>query len=160
LQLCRENDLDPKGLVYHADNGGPMKGATLLATLQGLGVVTSFSRPRVSNDNPYSESLFKTLKYRPEYPEAPFKSIDHARNWVHSFVRWYNTRHLHSNIHYVTPDDRHYGRHHKILEHRHRTYQKAKRRNPKRWSRNTRNWNPSVVVDLNPTFTKLNRYED
>lgn len=150
LRLCCEHDLDPTGLVFHADNGGPMKGATLLATLQGLGVVTSFSRPRVSNDNPYSESLFKTLKYQPSYPEAPFTSIDHAREWVQSFVHWYNTQHLHSNIHYVTPDDRHYGRHLQILQQRHDTYQAARDRNPRRWSKDTRNWKPNLVVKLNP----------
>lgn len=150
LGLCLEHGLDPKGLVFHADNGGPMKGATLLATLQGLGVVTSFSRPRISNDNPFSESLFKTLKYQPNYPEAPFLSIDHARSWVQNFALWYNTQHLHSNIHYVTPDDRHYGRHIRILEQRHATYQRARERNPQRWSQDTRNWKPALVVELNP----------
>ena len=150
LELCLNHDLDPQGLVFHADNGGPMKGATLLATLHSLGVVPSFSRPRVSNDNPYSESLFKTLKYQPHYPEGPFASIEHARAWVESFARWYNTHHLHSAIQYVTPDDRHYGRHLHILEQRHRLYQQARARNPQRWSRNTRNWKPSQIVELNP----------
>ena len=71
-----------------------MKGATLLATLQLLGVVPSFSRPRVSDDNPYSEALFRTLKYCPEYPEGPFLSLETARTWVESFVAWYNGEHL------------------------------------------------------------------
>ncbi|MCK5919551.1 MAG: IS3 family transposase, partial [Methylococcales bacterium] len=80
-------------LVLHSDNGGPMKGATMLATLQKLGVVPSFSRPSVSNDNPYSESLFKTLKYTPAYPTKPFASLDEARKWVMKFVTWYNHSH-------------------------------------------------------------------
>ena len=86
-----------------------MKGSTLLATLQRLGIVASFSRPRVSDDNPYSEALFRTLKYRPEYPRRPFETIEEARQWVRWFVRWYNTEHLHSAIRFVTPDDRHFG---------------------------------------------------
>jgi transposase InsO family protein len=67
-----------------------MKGATMLATMQKLGVVPSFSRPSVSNDNPYSEALFKTLKYTPAYPSKPFESLDEARQWVLHFVDWYN----------------------------------------------------------------------
>jgi transposase InsO family protein len=94
-------------LVLHADNGGPMKGSTMLATLHKLGVLASFSRPRVSDDNPYAEALFRTLKYRPGYPRRPFESIDAARVWVAGFVAWYNREHLHSAIRYVTPDSRH-----------------------------------------------------
>ncbi|RPH47672.1 MAG: transposase, partial [Desulfobacteraceae bacterium] len=93
-------------LILHSDNGGPMKGATMLVTLQFLGVLPSFSRPRVSDDNPYSESLFKTLKYRPEYPDKPFSSIEDAEVWVQAFVNWYNYEHLHSSINYVTPYSR------------------------------------------------------
>ncbi len=84
----------PEGLVLHSDNGGPMKGSTMLATLQRLGVVPSFSRPGVSNDNPFSESLFRTLKYRPEYPTRPFVGEQDAQRWVDGFVRWYNGEHL------------------------------------------------------------------
>ncbi|MBW2590411.1 MAG: IS3 family transposase, partial [Deltaproteobacteria bacterium] len=103
---CMINGVQPEELVLHSDNGGPMKGATMLATLQKLGVVPSFSRPSVSNDNPYSESLFRTMKYRPEYPLKPFENIEQAQSWVDGFVFWYNTQHLHSSIRYVTPDDR------------------------------------------------------
>ncbi|MCM2351097.1 MAG: DDE-type integrase/transposase/recombinase [Bacteriovoracaceae bacterium] len=77
-------------VVLHSDNGAAMKGATMLATLQRLGIVPSFSRPRVSDDNPYSESLFKTLKYCPQYPSNPFSSTDDASGWVDEFVFWYN----------------------------------------------------------------------
>jgi len=77
----------------------------MLATLQRMGVVASFSRPYVSDDNPYSESLFKTLKYRPSYPIKPFSSIEAARAWVAGCVAWYNTEHLHSAISFATPED-------------------------------------------------------
>lgn len=97
-RACTKECVDPRRLVLHADNGGPMKGSTMLATLQRLGVAASFSRPAVSNDNPYSESVFRTLKYRPGYPRTPFAAIEQARQWVDSFVRGYNTEHFHSAI--------------------------------------------------------------
>lgn len=145
----------PGSLVVHMDNGSPMKGATLLATLQRLGVATSFSRPSVSNDNPYSESLFRTMKYRPGYPSAAFKSIEVARDWVAAFVGWYNTEHQHSSICFVTPDDRHSGCDLKILERRKAVYEEARARHPERWSRDIRNWNPIKEVVLNPDLAKL-----
>ena len=97
-----------------------MKAATLLSTLQVLGVATSFSRPSVSNDNPFSESLFRTMKYRPEYPSRPFASLEEARAWVAAFVEWYNTQHLHSGIRFVTPDDRHHGRDARVQHQHHK----------------------------------------
>lgn len=127
-----------------------MKGATMLATLQRLGVVPSFSRPGVSNDNPFSESLFRTLKYRPEYPSQPFKNEQEAQRWVDNFVRWYNTEHLHSEIRYVTPDDRHYGQEAAKLSKRKNVYELARKKNPGRWTRKTRNWKPVEAVHLNP----------
>ena len=139
----------------HSDNGSPMKGATLLATLERLGVTTSFSRPSVSHDNSYSESLFKTMKYRPAYPSGPFTAIEAARDWVAVFVRWYNTKHQHSAIRFVTPDDRHSRRDIEILECRKTVYEQARARNPERWRRNTRNWNPIKEVVLNPNQTQL-----
>lgn len=147
---CMINGVQPEELVLHSDNGGPMKGATMLATLQKLGVVPSFSRPSVSNDNPYSESLFRTMKYRPEYPLKPFKNIEQAQSWVDEFVFWYNTQHLHSSIRYVTPDDRHFGREEHILANRRKVYEKARNQNPNRWSKSIRNWNPVRMVWLNP----------
>jgi putative transposase len=147
---CFTHRVDPEGLVLHSDNGGPMKGSTMLATLQKLGVVPSFSRPKVSDDNPYSESLFRTMKYRPQYPAHPFESLVDAQQWVDEFVCWYNTRHLHSSIRFVTPDDRHYDREHSILANRQSVYERARSRHPSRWSRQTRNWNPVLLVKLNP----------
>lgn len=143
-------DVDLAGWVLHADNGGPMKGSTMVATLQKLGVIPSFSRPRVSDDNPYSEALFRTLKYRPAYPTGGFATVQDARAWVERFVHWYNTEHLHSGIRYVTPDDRHAGRDVEILANRRRVYEQARLRNPSRWSRQTRNWDRVEVVVLNP----------
>jgi len=147
---CGELGVDPDGLILHSDNGGPMKGSTMLATLQRLGVIPSFSRPRVSDDNPFSEALFRTLKYRPEYPSKPFETIEEARKWVRWFVNWYNTEHLHSAIRFVTPDDRHFGRDQEILSQRRRVYEKARERNPERWTGEIRNWEPIGPVVLNP----------
>ena len=127
---CREN-VNPGQVTLHSDNGSPMKGATMLATLQQLGVVPTFSRPSVSNDNPYSESLFRTLKYRPEYPEKSFVSLDKARDWVKEFIDWYNEEHLHSEIRFVTPGQRHRGEDVEILAKRAQVYQKAKGRRNK-----------------------------
>jgi len=107
--ICQRESIKRHQVILHSDNGSPMKGATMLATLQELGVVPSFSRPSVSNDNPYSESLFRTLKYRPEYPEKAFEDLTSARSWVHGFVHWYNHEHLHSAIKFVTPEQRHTG---------------------------------------------------
>lgn len=139
-----------KALVLHSDNGSPMKGATMLATLQRLGVMPSFSRPSVSNDNPYSEALFKTLKYRPSFPTQPFDTLEEARDWVAGFVHWYNEIHRHSALRYVTPGQRHRGEDIDLLAKRDRLYQQAKADHPERWSGPTRNWEPETVVILNP----------
>ena len=120
-------------LILHSDNGSPMKGATMLSTLQQLGVVTSFSRPRVSNDNPYSESIFKTLKYRPGYPSQAHESLESSRRWVHGFVNWYNSKHKHSGLKFQTPDDRHNGRSKEKVNQRTKVYQAAKKSRPDRW---------------------------
>jgi transposase InsO family protein len=149
-RTCMQLDLDPAGLVLHSDNGGPMKGSTMLATLQRLGVVPSFSRPRVSDDNPYSEALFRTLKYRPEYPTKAFASLEEATAWVTRFVRWYNTEHLHSGLNFVTPEDRHASRDAALLARRHQVYLKARALRPERWSQDTRDWSPVGAVYLNP----------
>jgi transposase InsO family protein len=148
--ICDELGVDPEGIVLHSDNGGPMKGSTMLATLLVLGIVASFSRPRVSDDNPFSEALYRTLKYRPWYPELPFQSLDEARAWVRAFVDWYNGEHLHSAIGFVTPNDRHAGRDVEILAKRHEVYEQARQRHPERWSGATRNWDRVEVVKLNP----------
>lgn len=147
---CLAEGVRREGLVLHADNGSPMKGATMLATLQRLGVIPSFSRPSVSDDNPYSESLFRTLKYCPAYPDGPFESIGQTREWVHEFVHWYNEEHRHSATRYVTPGQRHRGEDIALLDERRKLYELAKARNPQRWSGKTRNWNPVNEVWLNP----------
>uniref|UniRef100_E6QV37 Transposase of ISCARN105, IS3 family IS3 group,ORFB n=1 Tax=mine drainage metagenome TaxID=410659 RepID=E6QV37_9ZZZZ len=137
-------------LVLHSDNGAPMKSSTLLAKLYDLGITPSRGRPRVSNDNPYSESLFRTLKYCPQWPESGFESLDAARRWVRDFIAWYNHEHRHSRIRFVTPAQRHRGEDHALLAKRHALYEAAKARNPARWSGGTRNWTPVGAVDLNP----------
>ncbi len=136
-------------LVLHSDNGSPMKGATMLATLQRLGVMPSFSRPSVSDDNPYSEALFKTLKYHPGFPDKPFDSLEEARTWVAGFDHWYNEIHRHSALRFVTPGQRHRGEDIAILEQRHQLYEAAKVQHLERWSGSTRNWAPEQVVYLN-----------
>ena len=137
-------------LVLHSDNGAPMKSATLLAKLDELGVTPSRSRPRVSNDNPYSESLFRTLKYRPTWPTEGFSDLAAARAWVQRFVDWYNHEHRHSQIKYVTPVQRHNGEDADLLEQRHVVYQQAKAKRPERWSGGIRDWEPVGDVMLNP----------
>lgn len=146
----RVNGVKSGEVILHSDNGGPMKGATMLATLQRLGIAPSFSRPKVSNDNPYSESLFKTLKYCPGFPERGFASIEEARSWIGKFVLWYNNVHLHSGINFITPAGRHSGIEGKILEERKKVYGLAQAKNPSRWSRQTRNWGRVNIVELNP----------
>lgn len=141
---------DLAGWVLHSDNGGPMKGSTMLATLQRLGIVPSFSRPRVSDDNPFSEALFRTLKYCPEYPQRGFASVDAARAWVAAFVGWYNHEHLHSGIAFVPPAARHVGDDIDQLERRRQVYARARRRHPERWTKATRAWTRPAEVYLNP----------
>jgi transposase InsO family protein len=148
-RACRDQGASA-GVILHSDNGAAMKGATMLATLQRLGAVASFSRPGVSDDNPFSEALFRTLKYRPNFPSKPFASLEAARAWVAGFADWYNTVHLHSAIRFTTPDARHSGRDVEQLARRHAVYQEARGRNPRRWSRQTRNWNRVETVILNP----------
>ena len=148
--LCWREGIVPGQVTLHSDNGGPMKGATMLVTLQTLGIMPSLSRPSVSNDNPYSESLFKTLKYRPEYPLRPFADLAAARTWVTTLVQWYNHEHRHSAIRFVTPGQRHAGLDAALLATRHDLYEDARLKNPLRWKRQTRNWRRVMVVHLNP----------
>ena len=136
--------------VLHGDNGSTLKATTVLAMLNWLGISPSYSRPRVSDDNPYAESLFRTAKYRPEFPASGFESLEAARAWAADFVHWYNVDHKHSGIRYVSPDQRHTGADRAILEARHALYLEARQRHPARWSRNTRNWSPIRAVTLNP----------
>ena len=137
-------------LVLHSDNGAPMKSLTLRAKLEELGVVSSYSRPRVSNDNPFSEALFKTLKYVDKWPDKGFASLEEARHWVQAFVHWYNHEHKHSKINFVSPAERHAGRDADILLKRKEVLEKAKQQNPRRWSGEVRNCKPVGSVTLNP----------
>jgi putative transposase len=136
-------------VVLHADDGAPMKCATLLVKLQDLEIATSFSRPSVSNDNPFSESLFRTAKYRPEYPTHGFEDFESARRWADEFVSWYNDVHLHGSIGFVTPADRHAGRDAALLDERREVYAAARERHPDRWSRDVRAWKRPATLVLN-----------
>jgi transposase InsO family protein len=136
--------------VLHGDNGATLKATTVLAMLHWLGIAPSHSRPRVSDDNPYAEALFRIAKYRPEFPERGFADLDAARGWATRFVLWYNHEHRHSAIRYVTPAERHAGADHELLRARHDLYQRARRQTPMRWSRRTRNWTPIAAMTLNP----------
>jgi transposase InsO family protein len=149
-KACLAERIVAQPLVLHSDNASPMKGATMLETLHRLGVTSSFSRPRVSNDNAYAESLFRTCKYRPDYPVNGFHTIDEARAWVLSFTHWYNTQHKHSGLKFTTPVQRHTGEADTILAHRKRIYQEARKRHPNRWSGDFRNWALPDRVWLNP----------
>jgi len=139
-----------KPLVLHSDNGSPMKGATMLTTLQKLGIASSFSRPGVSDDNAQAEAFFRTLKYRPGYPAKGFKTLAVVRDWVMKFVRWYNTEHRHSALKFVTPTERHQGADIAILQARKALYDQAKSAKPERWRGPTRNWTRPATVWLNP----------
>lgn len=141
-----------RGVHLHSDNGNPMKGATILVLFFSLGILPSYSRPRVSNDNPFSESLFKTLKYRPGYPRR-FRDIDHARNWFAAFVHWYNTEHRHCGIGYITPEDRHQGRAPAIMAQRNEVLTAARQTHPERWPNGQMQWQQYPVVYLNPEPT-------
>ena len=112
----------------------------MLATLQALGVMPSFTRPSVSNENPYSESRFKTLKYRPAYPLNPFEKLLDARQWVSTFVDWYNNEHRHSAMRGWMP------RCYRSVA----VYEASKQACPERWSGDTRNWQHVSVTHLNP----------
>lgn len=148
-EICQREGVDKNQLTVHADNGGPMRGATMLVTMQRLGIMPSFSRPSVSDDNPYSESLFKTMKFCPLFPTKPFDSIEAAAAWVELFVDWYNNEHLHSAIGFVTPNSRHCGDDIAVLEKRITVYENAKNKNPSRWAKKTRNWDRIATVKLN-----------
>lgn len=149
--VCLREKIQPGQVVLHSDNGNPMKGASMLAMLQELGVARSLSRPAVSNDNPYSESQFRTLKCHTTYPSKPFADLKQAREWVARFVHWYNEEHRHSGISFVTPSQRHAGLDKEILTRREAVYAQARSRNPNRWSRGQRDWTRIDVVHLNPS---------
>ena len=147
--LLRENCLGTP-VVLHSDNGAAMKSLTLKAKMEEMGVMSSYSRPRVSNDNPFSESAFKTLKYRPEWPATGFTDIEKARDWVQTFVTWYNEEHYHSSLRFVTPAERHAGKDAEVLANRKTVLEAAREKNPRRWAGDVRNCEPIGPVTLNP----------
>jgi len=161
--ICERHGIEMGQVCLHSDNGSPMKAQTMQVMMQELGVIASRSRPSVSNDNPYSESLFKTLKYRPLMPVKPFKSIAEARKWAIGLVDWYNQEHRHSAIKFVTPQQRHLGQDVQLLQKRSEVYAHARDRNPQRWSKNTRDWTRVTEVHLNPdkpAFKELKSLEN
>lgn len=131
-ETCLKQEIVPGTLTVHADNGSPMKAETFAQLLTDLGVAKSHSRPNVSNDNPFSESAFKTLKYRPGYPER-FGSIEDARSFCREFFTWYNTEHRHSGIAMVTPENVHYNTHQEVLNSRSQTLAQACKLHPERF---------------------------
>ena len=149
-ETCERHGIAPGQLTIHADRGSSMRSKLVAQLLADLGVTQTHSRPHVSNDNPFSEALFRTLKYRPEFPAAPFESIDAARAWVARFVHWYNEINFHSGIGHVTPSSRHQGRDAAILAKRRTVYAAARRRNPGRWSGDVRDCTHAGPVSLNP----------
>ena len=149
-RICRDEGISSgASTILHADNGAPMRSYTLAAKLAELGIEMSFSRPRVSNDNAYAESLFRTLKYHQSYPHRRFRDLLSVRTWVDGFVEWYNTEHRHSGIKYVTPNQRHYGEADSICSIRQQTYEQARQQHPRRWARSTRDWSQPKVVRVN-----------
>lgn len=150
VSICKKAGIKKNDLILHSDNGGPMKGATMLATMAKLGVIKSFSRPATSNDNPFSEALFKTVKYCPKFPKKPFESVKAASTWMENFVAWYNHEHRHSGIGFVTPYQRHSGQEAAILQRRREVYEEAKLKNPLHWSGEIRKWVAPEAVHINP----------
>jgi transposase InsO family protein len=117
--LAEGGHAKPVRPVLHGDNGATLKATTVLAMLHWLGIEPSYSRPRVSDDNAFAEALFRTAKYRPEFPLKGFADLDSARQWAARFVHWYNQEHRHSGIRYVTPAQRHAGQDGPVLAARH-----------------------------------------
>lgn len=144
--VCRR---DIKFEYLHSDNGVPMKGVSLGVFLREMDVRLSFSRPRVSNDNPYIESFYRTLKYKPEYPQR-FRNIEEARRWMSEFVNWYNTKHMHSSLDYVTPEQIRTGDAEKVFKKRNDVMARVIKENPQRWGcRTPKIWGKTEKVYLN-----------
>jgi transposase InsO family protein len=148
--ICTRLKIAPAQLTVHSDNGSPMKGETMLSTMQRLGVAHTRSRPAVSNDNPYVESIFRTLKYRPQLPVKPFADLLAARRWMTALAGWYNDEHRHSAIGFITPAQRHAGLDQAMLKQRAQVYALARQSHPRRWSGQARVWAYVDTVHLNP----------
>jgi len=133
-ETSSKQNITPGQLTIHADRGTSMTSKPVALLLADLGITKTHSRPHVSDDNPYSESQFKTLKYRPEFPER-FGSIEDARGFCQEFMRWYNTEHHHTGIGLLTPETVHYGRAEAVIEERQRVLSAAYEQRPERFGR-------------------------
>lgn len=150
-----EQGIEPGQLVVHSDRGAPMKAKSTALLYSDLGITASYSRPRVSNDNPFSESHFKTLKYRPASPDR-FHTLEEARAFFGELFRWYNERHYHTGIALLTPSDVHHGRAEAIVAARQRALDAAYERHPERFVRGAPHHDlPAPAVWINPPATAL-----
>lgn len=131
-EATRVQGIEPGQLIAHADRGVAPRAKSLTMLFADLGVERSYSRPHVSNDNPYSEAQFKTMKYAPGYPDR-FGGYEHARSWARHFFPWYNTEHRHLDIAYLTPAMVHYGQADAVLDARHRVLEQAYAAHPERF---------------------------
>jgi putative transposase len=153
-ETCRRQAIDPGQLTTHSDRGPSMTSTSVALLLADLGVTKSLSRPQTSNDNPYSEAQFKTLKYRPEFPER-FGSLQDGRGFCRTFFAWYNTAHHHSGIGMMTPEAVHYGRAPRIIAARQKTLDTAFALHPERFVRNPpRHQDVPQQVWINPPKPK------
>lgn len=158
LEQCLKSEgISGQNLRLHSDSGGPMRGRDFIARLQKIGVVLSRSRPRVSDDNPFIEAFFKTLKYSPTYPLMPFMSLNQAKGWLKKFIHDYNHVNLHSGINYVTPMMRHQGLHIEHLLKRKAVFAEAKLQNPLRWSKHAHQWSPDKMVQIHPASCRMTK---
>ncbi len=153
-EAFEREDIKPAQLVCHADRGTPMTARSTALLYADLGVSSSFSRPRVSDDNPYSEAAFKTIKYRPEMPER-FGSLEDARAFFATMFDWYNTRHYHSGIALLTPADVHRGRAPSIIQARQRVLDAAHAQHPERFTRPPTHHHPPAASWINPPTAAL-----
>ena len=152
-QTCHKQGVQPQVLTLHSDRGAPMTSKCTAQLLADLGVTRSLSRPQVSDDNPFSEAQFKTLKYHPGFP-GRFHDLTAAITFCRSFFPWYNTEHRHAGIAMLTPDDVHHHRAHSVLEQRERTLQAAWTRHPERFVRGVPQPDPlPQAVWINPPAT-------
>jgi putative transposase len=134
LATCAKEGITADQLTLHADRGSPMKSKSVGQLLIDLEVAKSFSRPRTPDDNPYSEAQFKTMKYRPDYPDR-FESQGHARGWARDFIHWYNHEHYHNGLALMTPAMVHHGLAEAVYTHRQRVLQAAYEAHPERFVR-------------------------
>lgn len=149
-ESARQQGVEPGTLTLHSDNGSPMKGKPLVALLETLGIDRSHSRPHTSDDNPFSEAQFKTMKYQPDYPDR-FEDIEAARAWARTFIAWYNHHHYHLGLNLLTPASVHYGEADAVVQQRQCVMVQAFATHPDRFRRGQPvvNGAPSAVY-INP----------